>query len=293
MIRFYAFSRYEWDVTQSASVSLFLVQHQPLFRVGFPSHLLLLALRPVLAQRWVIGGISPCDLREAGDRGCVGLHQFRLSFPECPITVVPKIAGFHPFPAFVRVSAFRPRPEHLPLGMSNLLEDVFGCTVPVIIRPSPYDRVECLDYLPCRGLLMCVQVGSYRPHVLEDFFLLWDGQQCSLFPEFPDVKPQEVQPFCDMHYPGFGFTECQSSFLEELLYPWSGIGFQYFPCWGRYHKVIGIANDRYAFIHASAFGWGFLVVHRHILRRTTFPSHPVPHLPAVGKSLRLVACPCP
>ena len=163
MIRFYAFSHYEWDVTQSASVSLFLVQHQPLFLVGFPSHLLLLALRPVLAQGWVIGGIPPCDLREAGDRGCVGLHQFRLSFPECPITVVPKIAGFHPFPAFIRVSAFRPRPEHLPLGMSNLLKDVFGRTVPVIIRPSPYDRVECLDYLPCRGLLMCVQVGSSSP----------------------------------------------------------------------------------------------------------------------------------
>jgi len=55
MIRFYAFTRYKWDVTQSASVSLFLVQYQPLFLVGFPSHLLLLALRPVLAQSWVIG----------------------------------------------------------------------------------------------------------------------------------------------------------------------------------------------------------------------------------------------
>src|SRR2546427_2464428 len=89
MIRFSAFSHYEWDVTQSASVSLFLVQHQPLFRVGCPSHLLLLALRPVLAQGWVLGGIPPCDRGEAGDRGCVGLDQFRLSFPECPRTVVP------------------------------------------------------------------------------------------------------------------------------------------------------------------------------------------------------------
>ena len=59
MICVYAFSPYEWDVTQSAAVSLFLVQHQPLFRVGFPSHVLLLALRPVLAQSWVIGGIAP------------------------------------------------------------------------------------------------------------------------------------------------------------------------------------------------------------------------------------------
>src|SRR6266446_10152263 len=75
MIRFYAFSHYEWDFTQSASISLFLVQRQPLFLVGFPSHLLLLALRPVLAQSWVIGRILPCDFCEACDRGCVGLHQ--------------------------------------------------------------------------------------------------------------------------------------------------------------------------------------------------------------------------
>src|SRR6266849_10753730 len=89
MIRFYVFPRYEWDVTQSASVSLFLVQYPPLFLVGFPSHLVLLALRPVVAQNWVIGGVLPCDLGEAGERDCIGFDQFRLSFPECPITVVP------------------------------------------------------------------------------------------------------------------------------------------------------------------------------------------------------------
>jgi hypothetical protein len=49
MIRFYAFSCYERDSTQSASVSLLLGQYQPLFRVGFPSHRLLLPLCPVLA----------------------------------------------------------------------------------------------------------------------------------------------------------------------------------------------------------------------------------------------------
>src|SRR5262249_28105429 len=67
------------------------------------------------------------------------------------------------------------------------------------------------------------------------FVLLWDGQQFALFPEFPDVKPQEVHPFLDVHDPSFGFTECQASFRKKLLYPWSGIGFQYFPCWGRDH----------------------------------------------------------
>jgi hypothetical protein len=141
--------------------------------------------------------------------------------------------------------------------MSNLLKDVFGRTVSVIIRPSPSDRVECLDSLPCRGLLMCVQVGSRRSHVLEDFFLVWDGQPFPLFPEFPDGKPQEVQPFFDMHYPGFRCIECQASFLEELFYSRSGIGFQYFPCRGRCHKVIGRANDIYPFVVTFATAWGF------------------------------------
>ena len=165
MIRFYAFTRYKWDMTQSASVSLFLVQYQPLFLVGFPSHLLLLALRPVLAQSWVIGGISPCDLREAGDRGCVGFDQRRLLLEECPIAIAPKVACFHPVTSFVRVSAFRPIPEHLPLGMSDFCEDVFGRGVPVIVRPSSHNGVEIPHDLRCRGLLMCVQVGSYRPYM--------------------------------------------------------------------------------------------------------------------------------
>ncbi len=93
---------------------------------------------------------------------------------------------------------------------------------------------------------MCVQVGSGCSYMFEHLFFLWDGQQFPLFPEFPDVKPQEVKPFCDMHYPGFGFTECQSSFVKELLYSWSGIGFQYFPCWGRSHKVVGVSDKGYA-----------------------------------------------
>src|SRR5216683_6186708 len=85
MIRFYVFSRYEWDGTQSASIFLFLVQHQPLCLVGFPSHLLFFALRPIWTQSWIIGGVFPRDLREAGDGGCVGLDQFCLPLPECPI----------------------------------------------------------------------------------------------------------------------------------------------------------------------------------------------------------------
>ena len=98
----------------------------------------------------------PCDFGEADDRGFVGLGQCCLPFPECPIAVAPAIACFHPFTAFSRVSAFRPDPEHVPLSMSSLLEDMFGCTVSVIIRPSPYDGVEFLNDVSCRGWLMCV-----------------------------------------------------------------------------------------------------------------------------------------
>ena len=85
MIRFYDFSPNKWDIAHSASISLSLVQHQPLFRIGFPSHLLLLPLQPVLAQRRVIGRVFPCDLGEAGDRGFIGFDQFCLPFLECPV----------------------------------------------------------------------------------------------------------------------------------------------------------------------------------------------------------------
>jgi hypothetical protein len=143
MVRFYDFSWYELDMTQSAPIFLFLEQHQPLFRVGFPSYLLLLALYPVVFERWIIGRISACDLGEACNRGFIGLDQFGLPFLERPVAVTPEVASFHPFTAFVRVSAFGPDPQHLPLGMTHFLEDIFGCTVSVVIRPSPYDWVEC------------------------------------------------------------------------------------------------------------------------------------------------------
>jgi hypothetical protein len=258
MIHFYVFSGYKRDGTQSASISLSLVQHQPLFLVGFPSHLSLLALQPVLAQRRIIGRVSSCDLCVAGDRGYIGFHQFRLVFLECPIAIVFEIASFHPFTSLVRVSAFCPVPEHLPLGMSNLLEDVLGCRVPVIIRPSAYNRIECLNDPHRRGLLMCVQGGSSCSQVFEHFFLLWDGQHFFLpAPEFPEMEPEEVKPFFDMHHSGFRFIERQSSFLEEFFQAWSGVGFQYFPCWGRCHTVISVSNDRYPFVESFAEGWGF------------------------------------
>jgi hypothetical protein len=160
MIRFYAFSCYARDAAQSASVSLLLVQYQPLFRVGFPSHLLLRSLCPVLAQGWVVGRPSSFDLGEAGHRGCVGLDQLCLPFPACPGAVAPALACLHPLTAFVRVSAFRPGPEHLPLRVAGFLEDVFGCAVPGVMRPSPYDGVTFLHDVPCRGLRVCVQGGS-------------------------------------------------------------------------------------------------------------------------------------
>jgi hypothetical protein len=238
MVRFYAFSGYELDVTQGAPIFLSLEQHQPLFRMGFPTYLSLLSLYPVLAQSWVIGRISSCDFRKAGNRGFVGLDQFPVFFVmECPVAIILEVPCFYPLTSFLRMSAFGPYPQHLPLGMSDLAEGFTGCAVSVVIRPSPYDWVERSNYLHRRGLLMCIQVGPYCSNMLQDLFLLGDGQQCSTLPEFPDVKPQEVKPFPDVHDTGFGFTEFQSSLLEKCLNSRSGVGFQYFSGWGRCHKV--------------------------------------------------------
>jgi hypothetical protein len=37
----------------------------------------------------------------------------------------------------------------------------------------------CIDCTGTPGLLMCVQIGTYGPHMFEDFCLLRDGQQCT------------------------------------------------------------------------------------------------------------------
>ena len=256
MVRFYGFSSNELDATQGAPIFLSLEPHQPLLRVGFPSSLSLLPLCPIFLERGIVGRIPACALDEAGDRGCVGRDQFRLLFVERPIAIAPKVASFPPLTAFVRGSAFRPYPQHVPVGVSNFSEDVLGCTVSVVVCPSPSNRVECLASLCCPGLLMCVQVGAGGPDMLQDFLPLWDGQQFSPLPEFPDVEPQAVKPFCDGHNPGLRFTEYQPSFFEECLNSRSGVGCQYCPCWGRGHQVISIANDRYPCIDSLAKGWG-------------------------------------
>jgi hypothetical protein len=105
MVRFSVFSWYKWDSTQSASLPLSLVQHQSLFRIGFPSHLLLLSFLPVFSQGGVVGRASSYDLCEAGDWGFVGFSQFCLCFMERPVAVISEVASLYPLAAFIWVSA--------------------------------------------------------------------------------------------------------------------------------------------------------------------------------------------
>ena len=48
MIHLNAFSRSKGNAAEGASISLPLVQHQPLFHIGFPAHVTLLTLPPIL-----------------------------------------------------------------------------------------------------------------------------------------------------------------------------------------------------------------------------------------------------
>ena len=70
-------------------------------------------------------------------------------------------------------------------------------------------------------------------------------------------NPRKFNPSLICTIRVFSFTESQAACLKELFYSWSGIGFQYFPCRGRCHKVIGIAHDGYPFVVPFATGWGF------------------------------------
>lgn len=256
MVRLYGFSCSKLDVTQGAPIFLLLEQPQPLLLVGCPSHVSLLALYPVLAQGWVLRRTFSLDLDDAGEWGCIRLHHCRLSLEECPGAIVPNVACFPPVFPLVRVSACRPIPEHVPLYMSSFVAAVFGDTVPVRMRPTPENGMAFFDYLPRRGLLMCVQGGSSTPHVCEDLCLVWDGQPFALLPALPEVQPKEVQPVFEVHSPGFGFVPCQSSCLEERFSPWSGLGFPYCPCRSRDHQVVGLSHTGSACVESSAMDGG-------------------------------------
>ena len=152
MIRFYAFSHYEWDVTQRASVSLSLVQHQPLFLVGFPSHLLLLALRPVVAQGWVKGECFPVTFvkRVIGLRRAAPVPPF---LPRMSNNRRSEHSGLSPSSCFYSGVGVSPTSRASAIG--HVLKDVFGRTVPVIMRPSRMTGLSALMTCPA-GVCLCV-----------------------------------------------------------------------------------------------------------------------------------------
>jgi len=273
-VRFSVFSRSTWDATQSAWVSLLLVHEPPLCLVGFPAHVLLRALHPVLAQSWVIGRVLPWDGGAAGERGCVGGAPRRLSFPACPRAVVPPRASRPPLPSCVRMSALRPAPEPRPWGLSHLLKDVLGRAVSGGMRPASPNGGAGLRDPHCRGVLLGVQGGSHGSEVLEPFCLLWDGQPCSSAPALPEREPQEVAPCLALHQPGVGCTARPSTVLEELFPLWSARGFQFLPWGGCAHTGVSVWEDRDAALPSCAVRGGSGASIRP--GRVAPPVHPLP-----------------
>jgi hypothetical protein len=256
VIDLYGLARDELDTTQGTFIFLVPVDYPAFCRDGFPGHLLFAAFGPVRALCRIVGSGFPHDFLVAGDRGLVGFHQFDPIGSERPVAVVQEVADLHPFTWLLGVSAFRPSPEHLPLSVPDLIEGLAGADMSVVIRPSPDNRVEFLDHLSGGGLLVRLQIVFDPSQVPQDLVFLGDDERFRPATEFPDVEPEEVEPFIDVNDPGLRFANRQAAISEESFDTGSDVGFQYFSCRGRHHEVVGVADQIDPLVESSAVGRG-------------------------------------
>ena len=215
-------------------------QRQQLFRIGLSGHLSLASCLPVDSERGVKRAVAPAYFNEPSNRGGIRFNQLIFPFVKCPVAVWFKVAGLDPLAGLVRMASFGPVPEHLPLAMSHFGKYFFSGAISVIHCPSPNDRVKVPNYRFGLFLLVGSQIVFDLAQMQQYLLSLGSGQQGAPVKPF-DLKAQEVEPFINMYNAGFGFAQLQTSFLQKLHYAGFDIGFQYFPCRGCDHKIIG--ND--------------------------------------------------
>lgn len=95
------------------------------------------------------------DLYMPSDGGLGGLNKFHITFGNCedPISESPplKVLIDDPSSLLSGLSSLELGPQQGPEGCIDFAEGCLGHDVPMIIGPSPDDRVQCFDQ-PCLGL---------------------------------------------------------------------------------------------------------------------------------------------
>ena len=227
MVRMERLINVEWQAAECTTVGLRRQQRLALLRVRPHRDPLLAALLPVGMQFRVIWAVPPTDLHKARDRGCAVPDQLDPLRMEGPVAIAAEVAAPHPPTGFLGVSALGPLPEHLPLAVIRALEGCTGYAMTVVIGPASDDRGQVFYHPSGGGLLMGVQVGFDLPQMPEHLVLLGLRQQPPLIA--PDLEPQEVKPFRDVHDPGFGLAERQAPLPKKIFDPGPNVLLQYFP----------------------------------------------------------------
>src|SRR5687768_1734427 len=130
----------------------------------------------------------------------VSLGKYRLAVAHLTI-----VSLQDPFDWLVRMTPFGPPPKQPVHGLIHFREGVFGGAEPVVVRPSPYLRVEVSYHLSSGTLPMLPQVGFEASEMADHLVLLRPCQQFVFEPL--NLEPQEVKPVRDVHHSGFDFIE--------------------------------------------------------------------------------------
>src|SRR4051794_25085032 len=134
-------------------------------------------------------------------------------------------------------------------GMERLLRR----TMPVIVRPTPDERVEFADDLTGGGLPMSTQIvmdGAQMPHYLA---LLWRRQDHT--PVAAHSEAEKVEAVVDVDDAGLRLAQLQPTLFEKRRQRGNDIPFQDLAGRCRHHQIVGIAHQTDAVVGTTAQAW--------------------------------------
>src|SRR5688572_18388090 len=134
-------------------------------------------------------------------------------------------------------------------GMERLLRR----TMPVIVRPTPDERVEFADDLAGGGLSMSTQIVMDGAQMLHHLALLWRRQDHTLIPAHGETE--EIKAVIDVDDAGLRLAQLQSTLFKKRRQRGNDIPLQNLAARCRHHQIVGIAYQTDAVVGATAQAW--------------------------------------
>src|SRR3954468_21762080 len=134
-------------------------------------------------------------------------------------------------------------------GMERLLRRA----MPVIVRPTPDERVEFADDLAGGGLPMSTQIVMDGAQMLHHLALLWRRQDHTPIPAHGEAE--EVKAVIDVDDPGLRLAQLQSTLFKKRRQRGNDIPLQDLGARCRHHQIVGIAYQTDAMVGTTAQAW--------------------------------------